>query len=555
MRELLERFVAAFLRGIDGEVAAMRASAGAFEVALTDGQELGGSRYAFALPGGAADRVIAGAIATLRAGTDEQSATIERVIVDENRVVLVAAQALDLTGDIALVIAPWFLYDRLRAALERLAPVTHGVELALALFAREAGDAAASTTAPTPLRRDHGALDASQRAAVALCAERPIAFVWGPPGTGKTVTLTHVLEELLARDERVLLVSTTNAAIDEVLAKLSPRPWFAAMVDAGEAIRLGRSQAETFGAELTDVVARRHDAHTRARQALRARIAEVEPLARHAAALIAELEAAAAPQRSLFGEPPRLRPAAIERLFGAGTGEAFVAREPAVQQDVIARRLARLERLRSAARARLAAHAAADRDLEARVVAGARLVMCTSTTAYLSPLLQDERFDVLVAEEAGMATLPSLFYAACLCRARAVMVGDPRQLPPIVQSDDERVRRAIGRSIFDVAVPTPEASPRVAMLTNQYRMHRAIGSLVGRLFYADRLVHRADTATSPRSRRARRFPARRPCSSTPLGAPPASARRRERRGSTGGPPRSWSTSPTRRSARARRRSP
>jgi superfamily I DNA and/or RNA helicase len=71
------------------------------------------------------------------------------------------------------------------------------------------------------------------------------------------------------------------------------------------------------------------------------------------------------------------------------------------------------------------------------------------------------------------------------------MVGDPRQLPPIVQSNDEVVRRAIGRNVFEVTVPDPERSDVVAMLDVQYRMHPAIGSLVGRLFYAGRLVHSA----------------------------------------------------------------
>jgi superfamily I DNA and/or RNA helicase len=51
------------------------------------------------------------------------------------------------------------------------------------------------------------------------------------------------------------------------------------------------------------------------------------------------------------------------------------------------------------------------------------------------------------------------------------------------------VRRALGRNVFDVAVPDPERSDIVAMLDVQYRMHPAIGSLVGRLFYGGRLVH------------------------------------------------------------------
>lgn len=105
-----------------------------------------------------------------------------------------------------------------------------------------------------------------------------------------------------------------------------------------------------------------------------------------------------------------------------------------------------------------------------------------------------------------MATLPSLFYAACLCTKRAIMVGDPRQLPPIVQSGDERVRRAIGRNVFDVAIPDPARSDIVAMLGVQYRMHPAIGTLVGDLFYGGRLSHGADRAATDAIAARRPFP-------------------------------------------------
>ena len=93
-----------------------------------------------------------------------------------------------------------------------------------------------------------------------------------------------------------------------------------------------------------------------------------------------------------------------------------------------------------------------------------------------------------------MAALPALFHAACLCRGKAIMVGDPRQLPPIVQSRDPRVQRAIGRSVFEVTIPDPARSDVVAMLDVQYRMHPVIGELVARLFYGGRLQHAADAA-------------------------------------------------------------
>ena len=481
--ELSDRFVAAFKRGIEGEVAALQSSSPVAEAALSRGEDLGGGRVAFDVL--AREALVAGTACTLKTPRGMQRATIERV--DGHRITLATTEPVDVTtGPLTLGLAPWFLYERMVQALDAIRVDTHHVDTALMLFGKQP-----STRAATTLRREHAMLDASQQAAVQLCSDSTLAFVWGPPGTGKTVTLASVIEELLAQDKRILLVSTTNAAIDQVLAKLATRPWFAPSVEAGTTIRLGRSAAETYGAELADVCARLDTAYRVERDRLRARIAAAADEARYARALIDQLAEAVSPQRSLFGEPATsLRAGVLSRLFTAA--DAIARLDPHAQRRVIDVRAVRLERVVKLARVRLSASAAAARELEVRLAREARLVMCTLTNAYLSPLVTTERFDVLIAEEAGMATLPPLFHAACLCRERVIVVGDPRQLPPIVQADDERVRRAIGRTIFDVTIPAPEHSELVAMLESQYRMHPAIGALVGRTFYSGRLVHRAD---------------------------------------------------------------
>lgn len=481
--QLLGRFVAAFKRGIEREVAAMHGSADTFEVALARGEDLGGLRYGFELPE-ASERLAVGGECSLRTARGEARVTVEQL--EDLRITVAAEQPIDpAAAPVSLVVAPWFLYERLLGALDELAVERHAVALALTLFGKRPHRRAASA-----LRRDHGALNESQRAAVQLCSDSDLAFIWGPPGTGKTVTLTHVIEELLAQEKRILLASTTNAAIDQVLAKLAGRPWFAAAALEGSLVRLGRSEAETFGAELADVVGRLQGAHRTSLERLRARIADAEQQVRYGDALLAELAPAAAAQQSLFAAPrPALSPAALSRVFPPGLAEVVARLPPRDQIAVVEQRLARLRRIRTLARERVARHAAAVRDMESQVIGNARVVMCTLTNAYLSPLMKDLRFDVLIAEEAGMATLPSLFYAACLCREKAIMVGDPRQLPPIVQSREEVVQRAIGRSVFEVTIPDPARSDVVAMLDVQYRMHPAIGALVGRLFYDGRLVH------------------------------------------------------------------
>lgn len=486
--ELLGRFVAAFKRGIEGEVAAMRTSSDGFALALGRGEQLEAQRYSFELAE-PSERLVAGSECTLRTARGEQRVAIERS--EELRITLASDQPIDLEArPISLIVAPWFLYERLLQALAELDVDRHAVARALALFGKRPHGRVA-----TPLQCDHDALDPSQRAAVQLCNDSELAFLWGPPGTGKTATLTHVVEELRARGKRILLASTTNAAIDQLLAKLAARPWFAPAVASASLIRLGRSDEDTFGAELAEVVGRAQGQHGRALDRLRARIAEVEQHQRHAQQLLAELAVATAPQQSMFAEPPaRLRAATLATVFSPGLADVVARLPPRAQTVTLARRLARLGRVRSLAKAQVTHHNAAIRDLEAQVIGQARVVMCTLTNAYLAPLMKTQRFDVLIAEEAGMAALPALFYAACLCGEQAIMVGDPRQLPPIVQSRDERVQRAIGRSVFDVTIPDPTQSDVVAMLEIQYRMHPVIGGLVGRLFYAGRLQHGADAA-------------------------------------------------------------
>lgn len=451
----------------------MRASSEAFEIPLTRGEDLGTQRYSFEVS--APDKLVPGTVCSLKTPRGDQRVTIERV--DDERITIAATAWLDIASECALIVAPWFLYDRLLGALDEV----KAAPLALTLFGSQPPQRAA-----TALQRDHGELNASQRAAVQLCADSNLSFVWGPPGTGKTVTLVHVIDELVARGERILLASTTNAAIDQVLAKLSTRPWF----EPGVFVRLGRSDANTYGAELADIVDEQRGTRRDELARLRSRIGDVEQQIRYARGLIADLEPALSTQTSLFAEPaPRLRAPALARVFTAA--DAIAAMPPKEQLRAVEQRIARLERVRVLAKARVAARSAEDRDVETRVIAEARVVLCTLTNTYLSPHLRGQAFDVLIAEEAGMATLPSLFYAASLCTRRAIMVGDPRQLPPIVQSDDPIVKRTIGRNVFEVAVPDPEHSEVVAMLDVQYRMHPAIGALVGSLFYSGRLSHGA----------------------------------------------------------------
>lgn len=69
-------------------------------------------------------------------------------------------------------------------------------------------------------------LDASQQTAVAACSERALTVVWGPPGTGKTNTLTGFLHGLAALHGRrgtprtILVTGPTYKAVGELAQRL-----------------------------------------------------------------------------------------------------------------------------------------------------------------------------------------------------------------------------------------------------------------------------------------------------------------------------------------------
>lgn len=68
-------------------------------------------------------------------------------------------------------------------------------------------------------------LNDQQRQAVAGALATPHAFViQGPPGTGKTTVISELIRQLVARDERVLMLAPSHVAVDEVLRRIGRKP-------------------------------------------------------------------------------------------------------------------------------------------------------------------------------------------------------------------------------------------------------------------------------------------------------------------------------------------
>lgn len=495
--DLLRRFIDGFTRAIGQEMDALKQDLGTFEVPLgaaspapqTTDDERRLYNFAIAAPN---DKLAVDLACTLRCGTRELQVTVTDL--GPTQLQLASLEEVPMQAPFyTLVIYPWFLYERLLVVLDRLADDA-GLfpEQALMLFGKRP-----VRRQQAALRLPHDQLNPSQRQAVELCLSSSLGFVWGPPGTGKTATLAHLLAELLAADQRVLVASTTNAAVDQALTQYAARPDAGPQIAAGKVLRLGLAAEPTPGTALDQVVAQMEGKTLRAIEALTLRRDAIGPQQRALAELLAALDTAGRDQLDLFGSPRTAVPSALlQRAFAPDSARGLAAWTPEALARHAARRQQRLARLERLVQQRLAGLRSRLRQSQRDAVVQARLLLTTLSGVTLNKLLEGQLFDAVICEEAGMAILPSLFYTAALSRQRVIMVGDPRQLPPIVRSRSAYARRAMGRDIFSIGTEGPDATAPTALLDIQYRMHPIIGDLVGGLFYEGRLQHGADPAST-----------------------------------------------------------
>jgi len=164
-----------------------------------------------------------------------QQGRIEATIVSVSGLTVVLSVPVDLgefVGRARMQTDLTFLLRTLIGRLEEIGDTANPAGDRLLGLAEPAGE-----TAPF----EHDVLNPEQREAVGSALGRDLTFVWGPPGTGKTMTLGTLASELHRRDRSVLLVSHTNAAVDQALLHVA-RATSAEELAQGRVLRLGESK-------------------------------------------------------------------------------------------------------------------------------------------------------------------------------------------------------------------------------------------------------------------------------------------------------------------------
>jgi hypothetical protein len=290
-------------------------------------------------------------------------------------------------------------------------------------------------------------LNSGQQRAVQTVCQQPFAFIWGPPGTGKTTTLGATVATFLEQGLRILVTAHSNRALDVAAESVHDRTRDLGLCD-GDLFRVGYAvnmRGEVFKALGAERVLARH---------------------RDTSRYVAQMEDAR------------------ERLRGlmADLNEAKAQSKRRQLLDVIQETTTIVAALRHKLR-----------ELEAERSRHARVLFCTLSKYAITQAIYDQTFDVVIVDEASMAVVPAIMLVTNAAQRGAAIYGDFRQLPPVVLADTKMARKWLSTDIYTAsrikaAAERDEEDPRLAMLEEQYRMHPEIAEFCSELAYSGRLI-------------------------------------------------------------------
>ena len=135
-----------------------------------------------------------------------------------------------------------------------------------------------------PIRADDGSeLDDRQRKAYQNALREALTFIWGPPGCGKTMTLSAIVRSAFNSGKRTLICSNTNKAVDQVLYKICETLTHEhPAMEEGKVVRLGRIADDKLASEyskyvvIDEIVERRSAKLAKKKEQLEEKIARVD---------------------------------------------------------------------------------------------------------------------------------------------------------------------------------------------------------------------------------------------------------------------------------------
>lgn len=267
----------------------------------------------------------------------------------------------------------------------------------------------------------------------------PVTFVWGPPGTGKTYTLGRVAANKYFKANRVLILSQSNQAVDVLMTEIARFIDKKGRFREGDLLRYGSQSAITSESSLTTTE------------------------------LISKRNPDLAEQKLSLQEERRLIKHDLGRSFSRRDSERLLEIEGKLTNV--------LDKIRQK---------------EIQFVKDADIIGTTLSKAANDPTIYEKDYDLVIVDEASMAYVPQVGFAASL-GTRVIICGDFKQLPPIAVARSPLVDEWLREDIFHKAGVVDwlndgkKLHPHLFLLKEQRRMHPDISSFTNQYIY-DSLV-------------------------------------------------------------------
>ena len=264
--------------------------------------------------------------------------------------------------------------------------------------------------------------ESQQRAVNAILENEKMVVVHGPPGTGKTTTLTEAIVQLVKMGEKVLVSAPSNTAVDNISKGL--------IKQGLEVLRVGNATKADQDIFL-------HTPEGKLSNAKQQK--EIKDLKKRA-------------------EEFRRMALKYKRNFGKAERE---------QRNLLFREV---KNIRSEIK-KMQAYNEEKLFSEAQVISGTPIALYDAK-------LNQLKFQTLIIDEAGQCIEPLAWCIFPLAN-KYVLAGDHLQLPPTVLSQKAALM-GLSKSILEVCV---EKVPDLYLLDVQYRMRRSIAGFSNEYFY------------------------------------------------------------------------
>lgn len=268
--------------------------------------------------------------------------------------------------------------------------------------------------------------DSQSKAVEGILTNSDVLVIHGPPGTGKTTTVVEAIKKAAQLGQKIIVSAPSNAAVDHIATQL--------LKENVSVVRLGNTAK--INAELWEHTPEGITASSEEQKQIKKYKKQAQELRKMAHQYKRSFGKSEREQRKLLIQEVKSLRNQVKHL------ESYSIEKEIAKANVI----------------------------------------CGTPVALRDTLISEVEFDFSVIDEAGQCIEPMAWIVLEKAK-RAVLVGDPFQLPPTIISD-EAARKGLNVSILERAF---KSNIETLLLDTQYRMTEEIAGFSNNYFYEGKL--------------------------------------------------------------------